>query len=57
MATTILRPAALGARTLAHHPAKQRLLELENEHRQEDAEALKFTDVRLSICVLCHSTR
>jgi hypothetical protein len=33
---------------------KQRLLELENEQRLEDAEALKFTDVRLF--VLCHST-
>jgi hypothetical protein len=48
------RPAALGACTLARRPAKQRLLELENEHRLEEteAEALKFTDVRLSICVL-----
>jgi hypothetical protein len=45
------------ARALARRPAKQRVLELENEHRLEDAEALKFTDVRPSICVLCHSTR
>ncbi|KAJ7843229.1 hypothetical protein B0H14DRAFT_3868613 [Mycena olivaceomarginata] len=37
MATT--RPCAA-----AHHPAKQRMLELENEHRLEDTEALKFTD-------------
>ncbi|KAJ7730710.1 hypothetical protein B0H14DRAFT_3899264 [Mycena olivaceomarginata] len=37
MATT--RPCAA-----THHPAKQRLLELENEHRLEDADALKFTD-------------
>ncbi|KAJ7740289.1 hypothetical protein B0H14DRAFT_2638116 [Mycena olivaceomarginata] len=37
-------PPRRRARTLARRPAKQRLLELENERRLEDAEALKFTN-------------
>jgi hypothetical protein len=46
------RPAAEPAPSRAAQ-RKQRLLELENEQRLEDAEALKFTDVHLF--VLCHS--
>ncbi|KAJ7858513.1 hypothetical protein B0H14DRAFT_3447218 [Mycena olivaceomarginata] len=44
MATTRPCAAPPPTRALVRRPAKQRLLELENEHRLEDAEALKFTD-------------
>jgi hypothetical protein len=44
MTTTLRAPPAPAPSRAAQR--KQRLLELENEQRLEDAEALKFTEVR-----------
>jgi hypothetical protein len=47
MTTTLRAPPAPAPSRAAQR--KQRLLELENEQRLEDAEALKFTEVRCGL--------